>query len=225
MSSKRFWQLLVGVIVLALVLPFVYRPSGMQKTGPGMPWQVELNSTGQPQVFGLTLGRSTVLDAINTFGEHPKIAVVASPGQDGVVEAYFDMVRIGILTGKLFVNVEASADSVRAMQGRATKEVPLATGAHRFDLVHSDWQAVQQQAIASLTFLPSLKLDEAMVLDRFGRPSERIRTEEPREHFLYPERGIDVSLDEKGKALIQYVLPSRFDALRQPLLAAPAAAQ
>jgi hypothetical protein len=56
------------------------------------------------------------------------------------------------------------------------------------------------------------------VTSRFGRPSERIRSSESVEHYLYPDRGLDVVLDSKGKELLQYVAPQQFELLREPLL-------
>jgi hypothetical protein len=38
------------------------------------------------------------------------------------------------------------------------------------------------------------------------------------EHFLYPEQGLDLQLNTKGKEVLQYVPPRDFSALRTPLI-------
>jgi len=42
--------------------------------------------------------------------------------------------------------------------------------------------------------------------------------DQKRQHLLFPELGLDLLLDEKGKELLQYVDPTEFGKLRQPLL-------
>ena len=71
--------------------------------------------------------------------------------------------------------------------------------------------------IRAMAFVPSAQLDEAVILERFGQPSERIRVNDHVEHLLYPAKGLDVVLDTQGKELLQYVAPARFEALRAPL--------
>ena len=60
-------------------------------------------------------------------------------------------------------------------------------------------------------------MDEAIILQRFGTPAERIRQGETLEHFLYPDKGLDLVLDSKGKEVLQYVAPADFARLRAPL--------
>lgn len=219
MTYKQFWMLLIGVILAALILPFLYRPPGLGQAGPGLPWQVEALADGSTKVFGLTLGKSTLADAAAVFGDRPKIAIVATRGQPANLEAFFDTLNIGPVTAKLVLNASLPAETVQAMQERAAKEVPLATGAHRFDLIQADHQAASKAPIASVLLLPQGRLDEAAIQNRFGHPAERLKDGEGTEHFLYPERGVDVAMSEKGKLVIQYVLPARFAQLREPLLA------
>ena len=86
-------------------------------------------------------------------------------------------------------------------------------------LAEADLAAALAAPIRGLAFIPSAQLDEAVILERFGQPAERIRVNDHVEHLLYPTRGLDVVLDTKGRELLQYVAPARFDALRAPLKA------
>jgi hypothetical protein len=61
-----------------------------------------------------------------------------------------------------------------------------------------------------------------VILERFGQPAERIRVNEHLEHLLYPAKGLDIVLDSKGRELLQYVAPARFEALRAPAQVSPA---
>jgi hypothetical protein len=61
-------------------------------------------------------------------------------------------------------------------------------------------------------------LDEDLIERRFGSPSER-RTEAETGivHWLYPQRGIDIARDPKGKVVIQYVDRADFANVLAPL--------
>jgi hypothetical protein len=84
-------------------------------------------------------------------------------------------------------------------------------------LAEADRAAVLAAPIRGIAFIPSAQLDESVILERFGQPSERIRVNEHLEHLLYPAKGLDIVLDSKGKELMQYVAPARFEDLRAPL--------
>jgi hypothetical protein len=61
-------------------------------------------------------------------------------------------------------------------------------------------------------------LDEASIKQRFGEPAQVIKeSDSAMTHWLYPDKGLDVALDEKGNGVLQYVPPSQFSQLLKPL--------
>jgi hypothetical protein len=72
--------------------------------------------------------------------------------------------------------------------------------------------------VKAVSVIPTVNLDEATIVQRFGQPGERIQVSEKRVHLLYPEKGLDVVVDGDGKELLQYVAPRDFALLREPLL-------
>jgi len=83
----------------------------------------------------------------------------------------------------------------------------------RATLAPADEAAALAAPIRGLAFIPGAQLDEAVILERFGQPAERIRVNAHQEHLLYPGKGLDLVLDSKGRELLQYVAPARFEAL------------
>jgi hypothetical protein len=62
------------------------------------------------------------------------------------------------------------------------------------------------------------RLDEALLEKRFGAPAERITESETGiVHWIYPDKGMDLARDPKGKVVIQYVSPADLPGLTQPL--------
>ena len=187
----------------------------------GMPWQIELPGTGQSRVFGLTLGggtASTLADARRLAAEAPKLALLAPQDAPPALEAYFESVSFGALTGKLVLSIAASAADLEAMRANAAKTSHLDSGIRKYVLHESDQERAERLPLAAIAFIPSASLDEAVILQRFGTPAERIRQGETLEHFLYPAQGLDVVLDSKGKEVLQYVAPAEFAKLRAPLV-------
>jgi hypothetical protein len=62
----------------------------------------------------------------------------------------------------------------------------------RATLAPADEAAALAAPIRGLAFIPSAQLDEAVILERFGQPAERIRVNEHQEHLLYPAKGLDL---------------------------------
>lgn len=212
--------LFVSIIVLLLALPLLFLPDDA-KLAPqpkeGMPWQIEKLPDGRTRVFGLVPGQSTLQNARERFGKDIKIALVVAPGESGSLEAYYESVTAGLITGKMVLTLDTTPEDREAMLGRAHRAEYMESATRRIDLAEGDLVAVEQLPIVAIVFIPSANLDEQIVLQRFGKPAERIRSDENREHFLYPDKGLDLQLDTQGKEVLQYVAPADFSRLRDPL--------
>lgn len=211
----------VGLTSLALLAPVAWvffdeaPPPGSES---GYPWQIELPAPGQSRVFGLQPGISTVAEAAALFGPDVAIAIVAPPGQPASLEAYFESVQVGRIMGKLVLTIDADEAALAAMTERAAKVEYMDSTTRKISLNRDDLAAARGRAIQAITFIPSSNLDEAIVLQRFGTPAMRVRVSEEREHFLYPDKGLDLALDSRTKEVLQYVAPSDFERLSKPLL-------
>jgi hypothetical protein len=218
-------KLAISLILLALaaiVGPAVWtftHHSGSAVPSRGLPWQIETLPGGEAQVFGLTLGKSTLADARARFGPEMQLAVIAAPDERGTVEGYYEGVTAGFVAGKLIVTAELSTELIAGMRERAPKTQYMQSTTRRATLAPADEAAALAAPIRGLAFIPGAQLDEAVILERFGQPAERIRVNAHQEHLLYPAKGLDLVLDSKGRELLQYVAPARFEALRAPLLA------
>lgn len=224
-------KIALAIIVAALAIllgPVVwqfahYQPQDVPTSG--LPWQIETLPGGEAQVFGLTLGKSTLADARTRFGPEMQLAVIAEPNERGNVEGYYEGVTAGFVAGKLIVTADLPPEAIDGMRERAPKTQYMQSTTRRATLAPADEAAALAAPIRGLAFIPSAQLDEAVILERFGQPAERIRVNDHQEHLLYPAKGLDLVFDSKGRELLQYVAPARFDALRAPLQAQAAASK
>lgn len=220
-----------GAVVAALALGTLIvgghdpqrRDNSQQGAPSGLPWEIELLPGGASKVMGITLGDgpigSTLADAQQRWGQDTQIAIIAAPGEDGMLEAFADPASAGFIMGKAVITAQLPSADVRGMRERAIKSEFMESTTRKYTLATADLPAALKAPVTALSFIPQANLDEATIVARFGPPAERLRSNGHLEHFLYPDRGLDIALDSEGKELLQYVAPSQFERLRAPLKA------
>ncbi|MBU2477901.1 MAG: hypothetical protein KKA36_02335, partial [Gammaproteobacteria bacterium] len=145
------------------------------------------------------------------------VGIVAAQGEDGALEAYYNNVTAGVIVGKLILVAALDKATLIGLRERATQRVHMNDATYRYLLNNDDLLQSLRAPIATIAFIPVTDLDTETVLKRFGQPQERLRINEHVEHFLYPDRGLDLILDDNGKEVLQYVAPRDFARLREPL--------
>jgi hypothetical protein len=217
---RKIAVVLVLIVAAIVASVFLLRPGGERVSQPieGLPWQIETLPNGGSRVFGLALPGSTLADARERLGKDMDLAVVATSGEAGALEAYYGEFVAGVLTGKLILVPAVDPKTVEQLRRNAVKSDYMDSGARKFTLNPDDLPLAWAAPIATVTFIPSANLEEETALKRFGPPAERIRANEHVEHLLYPDKGLDLVLDAKGKEVLQYVAPRDFARLREPLL-------
>lgn len=213
---------IIALVLLAIIVPFLIpdlgRRSGVDPE-QNLPWQLEADGQGGSRVFGLRLGESTLGDVGARFGIERELAIIATPEEAGGLEVFFNQAALGFVTARVILVLETTPEQIIAMRERALKAEYMESTTRKIKLHPSDVLAAEALPIRSISVIPTVNLDEATVVQRFGAPSERVVVSEKRVHLLYPERGLDVIVDGEGKELLQYVAPRQFAALREPLLA------
>ncbi len=216
----KFALSIIALVLLALVVPFLI-PGVAKKEGvdpnSNLPWQIQLDGQGGSTVFGLRPGVSTLGDVRQKLGSEIEVAIIAEPNEAGALEGYYAQVSLGFVMARVIVTLEAGENEVLAMRDRALKAKHMESTTRRITLHPDDLAAAERLSIRAISVIPTVNLDEATVIQRFGQPGERVVVSEKRVHLLYPDKGLDVVVDGEGKELLQYVAPRQFSLLREPL--------
>ena len=221
----KFALYLIAFVVAALIIPFFIPSSGKQEgvdPNSNLPWQITLDGQGGSSVFGLKPGVSTLGEVRQRFGSEMELAIVAEPNEVGMLEGYYSGVSLGFVMAKMIVTVDAKNEAIIAMRDRALRAKHMDSTTRKITLNADDVAAADQMLVKAISVIPTVNLDEATVIQRFGQPGERVEISEKRVHLLYPQQGLDVVVDGNGKELLQYVAPRNFASLREPLRAAVA---
>ncbi len=223
----RRWKILLlaalSMVLCGIFVTMMRPPGSLSSTlGQDLPWQVRANPDGTTlSVFGLTLGASTVQDAVNKLGQRYDLGLFQ--GQEGVLklEAYFRDARIGGLNARLVLSARLPEATLTAIQSRAGDGKPTTDGGRHYPIAESDHPLALTAVLTAITFMPVATFDADLVRQRFGEPVEQIAAVGG-SHWLYPAWGLDLLLGDTGRALLQYVPPVEFEPrLRAPLLEKP----
>lgn len=221
----KFALSLLAFVLVALIVPFLFPGIGKQDgvdPNSNLPWQIETDGQGGSAVFGLKPGVSTLADVRRQLGAEPDVAIIAEPNEAGALEAYYSQVPLGFVLAKVVVTLDLSPEQLAAMRQRALQSKNMESATRKITLHPDDLAAAELLPVRAISVIPTVNLDEATVIQRFGPPGERLVLAEQRVHLLYPQKGLDVLVDGEGKELLQYVAPRDFARLREPLLTAGA---
>ena len=212
---RRFLPTFLLIIIVLAIYPFLgkdEKPVGVV----GLPWQITVLPDGSTKVFGLVPGETTLGQAFARLGDDMELAVMAAAGEEGSLEMYYSQYRSGVLSAKLVLGAIIDADSLRALRENAASTEVLQSGARKYILSAEDHENAFDAVIQTIAYIPATDLDHDTIISRFGEPAEIIRDHQA-VHYLYPQKGLDVALSEHGKEVLQYVAPSDYNRLREPL--------
>ncbi|QEP43734.1 hypothetical protein D5085_11760 [Ectothiorhodospiraceae bacterium BW-2] len=217
----RFWErhtflTVLGVTLLLVAVAMLVPPEHIVEERY-LPWQIE--PVGESiEVFGLTLGETTLAETEQRFLESAEVTLFVRDGRH-VVEAYFDSVTLAQIRAKVVVSLAFSATELEQIYQRGARIAKMGDGGHKVTLSGADVELSYRTPIDSITYMPRATLSPELVVRRFGEPIEQIEEPGVGQHWLYPDRGLDLLLTERGSAVLQYVAPSHFERLIAPLRA------
>ena len=222
-GTGRFLDTKIIALVLALsgiaFVVGVMLPGRETQQSGALPWQIERGADGATRVFGLTLGQSTLAQAEQAFQAAAEVSLFDSPRKARAVEAYFDKVSTGGLRAKLVLVIQLPPERLQALYERGERISTLGSAERKVTLHPQDLELIRRAPIASIAYLPQMRLEPGLVAKRFGQPAQRIaEAGSDTVHWLYPQSGLDLALDGQGNAVLQYVAPQRFPQLVAPLL-------
>lgn len=214
-------KIILGVFALVVVSLSVLLlvPDNSTSSPDTLPWKITHPTPETSRIFGITLGQNTLDDTEKVFKEQAEISLFKTPEGKLLVEAFFDELNLNGLKAKFVLTIAVPEGELQGMYDRGLRMNSTPSG-KRITLTPEDLGKVRQTIVSSLTYLPSARLEDALFAKRFGTPAERIREKKSGAvHWLYPQHGLDITLGDGEKPLLQYVSPKDFHLLRAPLLA------
>ncbi len=218
--DRKYILTILAAALIGFFATLLLMPPTIDDGTPRLPWRTAVDAAGRTQVFGFTLGETPLAEVRRVFGEDGTVNLFHNPGRPRAfaAEAYFEQIYLQSLRAEFVVAIDLDQRALSGMYDRGLRISQAESGAKKVKLDPADAETLAARPIRSIAYLPQARLPEALLERRFGKPQER-RTEPETGivHWLYPERGMDLARDPKGKIVVQYVNPSDFDALLVPL--------
>jgi hypothetical protein len=223
MDRKILLSVLAGALLAFIGIWMLLSAFPDQRAGiRAYPWEVSRTPSGQLQVFGLTLGKSSLADLRALLGEEGKLNLFAetkpdAPDTDFTVEAYFDNILLSNLKADWVASLAVPQALLAAMYNRGLRASKVASGSRKVKLDPEDAAPLAQAPIRSITYLPWKSLRPEDIVGRFGEPERKLTEASGVAHWLYPEKGLDIARDPDGGVVIQYLNPADFERALAPL--------
>ena len=215
---ERHTFLFVLAITLIALAVAMFIPGQQLDKPVNLPWQIEQTESGSTRVFGIELGKTTLGEVETIIGEPAEVTLFARDEGERVVEAYFNSVDFSGLRARLVLVMALRESEIDAMFERGERIATMGSGTRKVTLSDEDMSRIRSTSVGVITYIPRINLDAGIVEKRFGIPAQRIAEQDSAiEHWLYPDKGLDIAMDPEGKEVLQYVRPDRFETLLRPL--------
>ncbi len=211
---------LLAVLLFALLLfgGALLLPEESSDATNALPWEITISDSGNSQVLGITLGKSTLSEAEQQWTEAPKVTLFLSEEQRKV-EAFFARISLGGIRASIVAEVALPEAQLEQLIEDGTRISTQGDGSRKITLDGDGLEQVRKSPIISMTYLPKTDLSAETIERRFGKPDEMIQSDPATTHWIYPAQGLDIVVSSEAREIMQYVPPSKIDRLITPLRA------
>lgn len=200
-----FWLILIGSILGFIVLLWLTTPQEKPITAEQLPWNAHYNEQGQLKTLGLTIGHSTLADAMKLYGKDVEIKIFSHKDESNKsLEAFFPVIYIGSIKAGLALRLNATKNAIETAFDNGKKITLTANGERQVELYTSDAIEFFNVPISSATLVPRKNLSDRAIAKRFGEPNSKETQSDGLNHWFYHDKGLELIIDEDGPEALQY---------------------
>jgi hypothetical protein len=206
------WRsLFAGILLVSLMSAC----SSQVPKHPFLPWDITVHADGSSSVFGVHLGADSLLAFKRVYNQKADLAIFVDPDQKMSLEAYFGNMQVGALSAQVAIVAQTEPGILKEWLGEShTSGDPTPTGARKYPLSDQQLLKAQNFPIESITYRPSADYSEALIRRHFGQPQEIRHPKSENQYWLYPTKGLLITVNNAGRDLFQYIAPNDFARLK-----------
>lgn len=176
-----------------------------------LPWQITAFPDGTSQVIDLHLGQDDLDRAVQKLGPYEELALFQGKNDHYSLEAWFGNVEFGPLKAKVTVSLALGPARAKALAAQAVERKGSPTGDWKLLLPTAVNATLGDALITGVTYIPAYGgLDEAFFRERLGEPAAWEQVDEHQVRWFYPDKGLSLLVNGKGKDVFEYVMPRQF---------------
>jgi hypothetical protein len=179
-----------------------------------LPWQITVKDPQTLHVFDLDIGKATLGQAVLVLKSEYELAWFENSDNSISLEAYFLRVSLSGLRAKIVLELDPKDLDRDFLKQNSGKPEILASRSIKYpldDLAH----VLSNRTILSLTYVPKSSVEPELIESRFGHAEKVIKSDENISHWFYPQKGLVISLNKRGKEAFQYIPTNDFKRLEK----------
>ncbi len=181
-----------------------------------LPWQITVVDEHTLHVLELDVGKSTLGDAVKILKSEYNMAWFENQDNSISLEAYFIRVSMSGLRAKVLLELNTDDLEIAYLLKNSGKPEIQSSRTIKYP-VDDLAEAFSQRVIKSLTYIPKANVDAELLKSKFGAAEEVMPLNDNTVFWLYPSKGLVISISKKGKEIMQYVPLADFQRLRNSI--------
>jgi hypothetical protein len=170
---------------------------------PVMPWHSYVDADRNTHIFGLTLGKSTLLEAMHLFGQEVEASLFEQNERPAELEVFFSSTKIGGIGARVVLNLEANAQQIEQLKANTKESMLMPSGIQKTTFKSVVDSLMIGLNIKVLTFVPKADLPIETIKVRFGEPNH-IEQASNVQYWHYPEKGLRIIVSETQKEILEF---------------------
>ncbi|WP_407276605.1 hypothetical protein [Halothiobacillus sp. DCM-1] len=192
---------------------------------PFLPWDITVHPDGTSSVFGLNLDKDSLLEFKRLYDKKADLAIFLDPDKHATLEAYFGSTDVGALTANVALVAKVDQKLLQDwIRHNPESPDPTPSGAWKYSMSDEQVREAQNFPTESITYKPATDYSIDLIERRFGKPAQMIVQDKNTQFWLYPNKGLVITVNPEGKDLFQYISPKDFGLLTASLPKPKAAA-
>ncbi len=194
--------LLIAALIYA-ILYWVSRDMTMPNN-QAMPWQSYVNDQGETVVFDLTMGKSTLSDAMRLFGSEVKASLFEDKDKKQNLEVFFSSTKVGGISAKVILDLNFNDQQFDYLSHNIKEAEIMPTGNKKTSFNKTGESSMFALIIKSLTFIPKADLSTDTLIGLFKKPARIDLVDPGVEYWYYPDKGLRIIVDQENKEIFEF---------------------
>ncbi|SFV78221.1 hypothetical protein MNB_SUP05-12-967 [hydrothermal vent metagenome] len=207
MKEGKLVLIILSIAVLIFTAFYLVTRDITLPDNQAMPWQSYVNDQGETVVFELTMGKSTLADAMRLFGTEVEASLFEEDNNKKDLEVFFSSTKVGGISAKVILNLDLNNQQFAYLNNNIKETEALSIDTKKISFNQAGESSMFALTINSLTFIPRADLSADTLIGLFKKPARVDLVESGIEYWYYPSKGLRIIVDTENKEILEFYTP------------------
>jgi hypothetical protein len=206
MKEGKLVLIILSIAVLIYTVFYLLSRDITLPDNQAMPWQSYVNDQGETVVFDLTMGKSTLADAMRLFGTEVEASLFEEDNKRDL-EVFFSSTKVGGISAKVILNLDLNNQQFSYLNNNIKETEVLSIDTKKISFNKAGESSMFALTINALTFIPRADLSADTLIGLFKKPARVDLVEPGIEYWYYPSKGLRIIVDTENKEILEFYTP------------------